>query len=62
MAVLFLDINMPVLDGLETTKLIKQRVEDFNVSLQESALRLSVVRPLIVHLTQYDNSFKQFIR
>ena len=57
-SILFLDINMPVLDGLETARLIKQRVEDFNAKIHVSNPLLTVVRPLIVHLTQYDKTFK----
>ena len=53
-----LDINMPVMDGLQAAKLLKQKFEDFskkimaanNLTPPYSGYRF-FVRPLLVHLT-----------
>ena len=48
---------MPVLDGLETTKLLKEKFEILDrIGLQLGATK--VIRPLICHLTQFDDGFK----
>ena len=64
-----LDINMPILDGLQAAKQLKERYEDFNKKIVE-ANNLVIpkegsslfVRPMIVHLTQFDDSFQQLIK
>ena len=60
--VVFLDINMPVIDGLETAKLLKEKVDTFNKKVDDLGWKTKVLRPLLIHLTQYDNSFKTFIQ
>ena len=64
-----LDINMPIMDGLEAAKLLKEKYEDFNKRVAEvndlvipKEGRRLFVRPMIVHLTQFDNYFQQFIK
>ena len=58
----FLDINMPVVDGLETAKQIKQKIDIYNKKVSEVDGSSKLLRPLLIHLTQYDNSFKSFIK
>ena len=53
---------MPVVDGLETTQALKQMFDTFNRKISDRGGHTTVLRPLIIHLTQYDNDFKQFIR
>ena len=53
-----LDINMPVMDGLQAANLLKEKFEDFNKKIIE-ANKLTLpysgyrpfVRPLLIHLT-----------
>ena len=54
-SLLLLDVNMPILHGLDTLPLVKQKFQDANH-------RLPVLRPVICYLTQFDGEFKQFIR
>ena len=68
-ALIILDINMPVIDGLEAAQLVKERFDDLNQRLIEKNNLLTssthsrlVVRPMLVHLTQFDLHFQQFIR
>ena len=70
-SVLLLDINMPVLNGLDTTTLLKQKIAEANEGQSlESYLRKErgkhtkpfIVRPLICYLTQFDTNFSQFIK
>ena len=52
--VIFLDINMPVIDGLETAKLLKEKVDTFNKKVDDLSGQTKVLRPLLIHLTQYE--------
>ena len=44
MALVLLDINMPILDGLETSKLIKKRFSAYDEA--------KLIRPMICYLSQ----------
>lgn len=53
-----LDINMPILDGLQTAKKIKQMFVDLNDSIRKNSEESSepkqprtIIRPFICHLT-----------
>ena len=68
-SLIILDINMPVVDGMQAAHLIKQRFDEFNECLIErnnliadTTNRRLIVRPMLIHLTQFDISFQQFIR
>ena len=68
-SLIILDINMPVVDGMQAVHLIKQRFDELNDSLIErnnliadTTHRRLIVRPMLIHLTQFDTSFQQFIR
>ena len=37
-SLLLLDINMPIMDGMEATKLIKEKYKEINERLQSSGL------------------------
>ena len=57
---------MPILDGLKTVKHLKQKYKDLNDRLayngrDQGGMTPEIVRPLIVHLTQFEESIKQFI-
>ena len=65
---MLLDINMPVMDGLEAVKLIKKRYDDCNKRILETQRKRGavtnsqlIVRPMLVHLTQLDYGFQTFI-
>lgn len=49
-SLLLLDINMPVLNGLQTLPLVKKKFAELNESLR-------LQRPLICYLTQFESSF-----
>ena len=58
---------MPVIDGLKTTKLLKEKFLKLNSSFSDSLDMGSqdnqkLIRPLICHLTQFDDTFKSFIK
>ena len=60
---------MPVLDGMQAAHLIKRRFDELNQSLIERSSLIAdttdsrlIVRPMLIHLTQFDTSFQQFIR
>ena len=53
-SLLLLDINMPVLNGLQTLPLVKKRFADLNETMK-------VQRPLICYLTQFEESFQQLV-
>lgn len=57
-ALIILDINMPMIDGLEAAQLVKERFDELNQRLIEKNNLLAssthsrlVVRPMLVHLT-----------
>ena len=50
---LLIDINMPILTGIEALKLIKQNYDKINVSLAEQN-RPKLVRPAICYYSQYN--------
>ena len=60
---------MPIMDGLEAAKLLKEKYEEFDKRVIEAnglvipkEGRRLFVRPMIVHLTQFDNTFQQLIK
>lgn len=57
-SLLLLDINMPILDGFETLKQVKQLITVFNdkneTSMSSPCTR--VLRPLICYYTQYKSN------
>ena len=53
---------MPVVDGLKATRELKQKFEKLNKVENENETKEKwIIRPLICHLTQYDEGFKSFI-
>ena len=63
-ALLFLDINMPILNGLKTVKLVKERYKTLNEKIAKKKgdkVSTYVLRPLICHLTSFEEEFKQLI-
>ena len=62
-SLIILDINMPIMDGMETAKRIKQLYDDYNEMLAKSSLyHHGLVRPFLCHLTQFDKTFKTFMQ
>ena len=70
-ALLILDICMPILDGMETVKRVKEKFRQFNEEIcKKLVLKLPsaskknqiVIRPLIIHLSQFDDNFQSFIK
>ena len=50
-SLVFLDINMPVVDGLETAKQIRQKIDIYNEKVNEIDGSTKVFRPLLIYLT-----------
>ena len=62
-SLIFLDINMPIMTGLEAIKLIKQKYEEANLRVQsEKEDGWQIVRPVIFFFSQFDRKgFSSFI-
>ena len=62
-SLIILDINMPIMDGMETAKRIKQLYDEYNEMLAKAShCKHGLVRPFLCHLTQFDKTFKTFIK
>ena len=58
-SLLLLDINMPILDGMETCKRVKMKFEEFNKVNNDKS---PIIRPLICYFSAYnDEMMKSFI-
>ena len=66
-SLVLIDINMPILSGLETVPIIKRQFAEFNDALKEgpligSARNFQIVRPPILYFSQHDRvSMSNFI-
>ena len=60
MSLLLLDINMPVLDGYETLKKVKQLFKDYNKNIDINSPML--LRPMICYLSSIEHQvMNQFL-
>ena len=51
-SLIILDINMPIMDGMQTAKRVKQLYDEYNEILaKESYCAHGLVRPFLCHLT-----------
>ena len=50
---ILLDINMPILNGMETLIHIRERIRNYNENLKPGNPKL--IRPLLCYLTQFNS-------